>query len=105
MSVGYGTAKKPLPIVTGQDAEIPSVKSILAGEQTSTVFKDTRTLAIVLLDLHKLCGDVRKRSEIVATWITWGAEDHHLTSYQLDVLARLYAELFKNEPATTEWPR
>jgi putative multiple sugar transport system substrate-binding protein len=44
-SVGYGTAKKPLPIVTGQDAEIPSVKSILAGEQTSTVFKDTRTLA------------------------------------------------------------
>ncbi len=44
-SVGYGSAGKPLPIVTGQDAEIPSVKSILAGEQTSTVFKDTRTLA------------------------------------------------------------
>jgi putative multiple sugar transport system substrate-binding protein len=44
-SVGYGTAKKPLPIVTGQDAELPSVKSIIAGEQTSTVFKDTRTLA------------------------------------------------------------
>jgi putative multiple sugar transport system substrate-binding protein len=44
-SVGYGTAKKPMPVVTGQDAEIPSVKSILAGEQTSTVFKDTRTLA------------------------------------------------------------
>jgi putative multiple sugar transport system substrate-binding protein len=44
-SVGYGTAKKPLPVVTGQDAEIPSVKSILAKEQTQTVFKDTRTLA------------------------------------------------------------
>jgi putative multiple sugar transport system substrate-binding protein len=44
-SVGYGTAKKPLPVVTGQDAELPSVKSIIAGEQTSTVFKDTRTLA------------------------------------------------------------
>lgn len=44
-SVGYGTAKKPLPIVTGQDAEIPSVKSILAGEQSSTIFKDTRVLA------------------------------------------------------------
>jgi putative multiple sugar transport system substrate-binding protein len=44
-SVGYGTAKKPMPVVTGQDAEIPSVKSILAGEQTSTVFKDTRVLA------------------------------------------------------------
>ncbi len=44
-SVGYGAADKPLPIVTGQDAELPSVKSILAGEQTQTVFKDTRTLA------------------------------------------------------------
>ena len=31
--------------MTGQDAELPSVKSILAGEQTSTVFKDTRNLA------------------------------------------------------------
>ena len=43
-SVGYGSTKA-LPVVTGQDAEIPSVKSILAGEQASTVFKDTRTLA------------------------------------------------------------
>ncbi|TAX56829.1 sugar ABC transporter substrate-binding protein [Rhizobium leguminosarum] len=45
--VGYGTAAQPLPIVTGQDAEIPSVKSIIAGEQHSTVFKDTRELAKV----------------------------------------------------------
>lgn len=44
-SVGYGKGTKKLPIVTGQDAELPSVKSILAGEQTQTVFKDTRTLA------------------------------------------------------------
>jgi putative multiple sugar transport system substrate-binding protein len=44
-SAGYGTVKKPLPIVTGQDAELPSVKSILVGEQTQTVFKDTRILA------------------------------------------------------------
>jgi putative multiple sugar transport system substrate-binding protein len=44
-SVGYGKGDKKLPIVTGQDAELPSVKSILAGEQTQTVFKDTRTLA------------------------------------------------------------
>jgi len=43
--VGYGTANKPLPVVTGQDAELASVKSILAGEQTQTVFKDTRALA------------------------------------------------------------
>jgi putative multiple sugar transport system substrate-binding protein len=43
--VGYYSPDKPGPVVTGQDAELPSVKSILAGEQTSTVFKDTRTLA------------------------------------------------------------
>ncbi len=45
--VGYGTADKPLPIITGQDAELASVKSIIAGEQTQTVFKDTRELAKV----------------------------------------------------------
>ena len=43
--VGYGTASQAWPIVTGQDAEVASVKSIIAGEQTSTVFKDTRVLA------------------------------------------------------------
>jgi putative multiple sugar transport system substrate-binding protein len=44
-SSGYGTPANPLPIVTGQDAELASVKSIIAGEQTQTVFKDTRELA------------------------------------------------------------
>jgi len=43
--VGYGSADQPMPVVTGQDAEVPSVKSIIAGEQTQTVFKDTRELA------------------------------------------------------------
>jgi putative multiple sugar transport system substrate-binding protein len=43
--VGYGTPTQPMPVVTGQDAELASVKSILAGEQTQTVFKDTRELA------------------------------------------------------------
>ena len=45
--VGYGGRGQPMPVVTGQDAEVQSVKSILAGEQTSTVFKDTRELAKV----------------------------------------------------------
>ncbi|MBX6768008.1 MAG: sugar-binding protein [Actinomadura rubrobrunea] len=44
-SNGYGTAGQPYPIVTGQDAEVASIKSILAGEQYSTIFKDTRKLA------------------------------------------------------------
>ena len=45
--VGYGTADQPMPIVTGQDAELASVKGMIAGEQYSTVFKDTRNLAKV----------------------------------------------------------
>ncbi len=45
-SIGYGTsADMPMPVVSGQDAEIPSIKSIIAGEQYSTIFKDTRVLA------------------------------------------------------------
>jgi len=43
--VGYGKGSTPMPFVSGQDAELPSVKSILAGEQYSTIFKDTRALA------------------------------------------------------------
>ncbi len=39
-----GYAKGSLPVVTGQDAEKGSVKSIVAGEQYSTIFKDTRQL-------------------------------------------------------------
>jgi len=43
--VGYCTPEQPCPVVTGQDAETASVKSMIAGEQSYTVFKDTRVLA------------------------------------------------------------
>ncbi|OQR65492.1 sugar ABC transporter substrate-binding protein [Streptomyces maremycinicus] len=43
----YGSASKPLPVLTGQDAELASVKSIIAGGQTQTVYKDLRELAKV----------------------------------------------------------
>jgi putative multiple sugar transport system substrate-binding protein len=42
---GYGSGGKALPVITGQDAELESVKSILAGEQYSTIFKNTSDLA------------------------------------------------------------
>ncbi len=45
--VGYGTADQPMPVISGQDSEIPSVKSIIGHEQYSTIFKDTRDLAKV----------------------------------------------------------
>ncbi|MEU5040653.1 multiple monosaccharide ABC transporter substrate-binding protein [Streptomyces griseorubiginosus] len=46
-SDGYGKSSKPIPVITGQDAELASVKSIIAGQQTQTVYKDTRKLAEV----------------------------------------------------------
>jgi len=44
-NAGYGTAQNAIPVVTGQDAEIASVKLIADGVQSSTIFKDTRLLA------------------------------------------------------------
>lgn len=43
--VGYGSKEMPMPLISGQDAEVPSVKSIINREQYSTIFKDTRELA------------------------------------------------------------
>jgi putative multiple sugar transport system substrate-binding protein len=45
--VGYGSPDLPMPIISGQDSEIPSIKSIIAHEQYSSIFKDTRELAKV----------------------------------------------------------
>lgn len=49
--VGYGSGDMAIPVVSGQDAEIQSVKSIVSGEQYSTVFKDTRELARVTVGM------------------------------------------------------
>ncbi len=49
--VGYGTSGVAMPIISGQDAEIPSVKSIIGHEQYSTIFKDTRDLAKVAANM------------------------------------------------------
>ncbi|WP_067501025.1 multiple monosaccharide ABC transporter substrate-binding protein [Actinoplanes sp. TFC3] len=50
-SNGYGTAAQPYPTVTGQDAEAASVKSIIRGEQYSTIYKDTRALAKTTVEM------------------------------------------------------
>lgn len=49
--VGYGSGDLEMPIITGQDAEVPSVKAILRGDQYSTIFKDTRELAKVTVQM------------------------------------------------------
>jgi putative multiple sugar transport system substrate-binding protein len=59
-SNGYSGSGKPLPVVTGQDAEVQSVKSIMQGEQYSTIFKDTRELAKVTVAMVKAIGAGKK---------------------------------------------
>ncbi|MBZ5735466.1 sugar-binding protein [Nocardioides sp. TRM66260-LWL] len=54
---GNGYTDDDLPVVTGQDAEVQSVKSILGGEQYSTIFKDTRELAKVTVEMIKAIAE------------------------------------------------
>ncbi|MDR3072189.1 MAG: sugar-binding protein [Clostridiales Family XIII bacterium] len=43
--VAAGYTEKNFPVLTGQDCDITSVKNMIAGTQTMSVFKDTRILA------------------------------------------------------------
>ncbi|MEV8504693.1 sugar-binding protein [Actinoplanes sp. NPDC051475] len=44
---------KPVPVVTGQDSEVESIKSIMAGEQYMTINKDTRNLVKETINMVK----------------------------------------------------
>lgn len=44
-NAGYGTAAKPYPVITGQDCDKPNVIAMIKGQQSMSIFKDTRTLA------------------------------------------------------------
>lgn len=58
--VGYGSDSKKLPVITGQDATVAGVKSIIAGEQTETIFKDTRILAKNTIEMIKAISADKK---------------------------------------------
>lgn len=45
------SAGKDVPVITGQDSEVESVKSIMKGEQYSTINKDTRNLVAKTLEM------------------------------------------------------
>ncbi len=45
------------PLLTGQDCDIASVKNIIAGKQSMSIFKDTRTLASQVV---KMVGQILK---------------------------------------------
>ena len=49
------------PIITGQDCDISNVKNMIAGKQSMSVFKDTRTLAAQVV---KMVGQILKGEEV-----------------------------------------
>lgn len=50
VNAGY-EGGKDFPIITGQDCDITSVKNILSGTQSMSIFKDTRTLASKVVEM------------------------------------------------------
>ncbi|HHT48695.1 MAG TPA: sugar ABC transporter substrate-binding protein [Firmicutes bacterium] len=50
-NAGYGTADKPFPVITGQDCDKANVIAMINGEQSMSIFKDTRTLAAQVVDM------------------------------------------------------
>ncbi len=49
--VAAGFTKDNFPILTGQDCDKPAVKNMLAGIQSMSIFKDTRTLAAKVVEM------------------------------------------------------
>ncbi|NLW55575.1 MAG: sugar ABC transporter substrate-binding protein [Firmicutes bacterium] len=50
-NAGYGTPDKPFPVITGQDCDKPNVIAMINGEQSMSIFKDTRTLAAKVVEM------------------------------------------------------
>ncbi len=48
------------PIITGQDCDIANVKNMIAGKQSMSIFKDTRTLAAAVVDMVKAVMEGRE---------------------------------------------
>ena len=50
-NAGYGTPDKPYPVITGQDCDKPNVIAMINGQQSMSIFKDTRTLAAKVVEM------------------------------------------------------
>lgn len=59
--VSAKNAGQEVPVVTGQDSEVESLKSILAGNQYSTINKDTTNLVTQTV---KMVTDLQKGEDI-----------------------------------------
>ncbi len=79
---GYGTDAKPLPLVTGQDAETPSVQAIIDREQSETVYKDTRKLALVTA--HMVNSVLHGNSPVISDTKTYDNGKKIVPAYLLE---------------------
>ncbi|HEX2925650.1 MAG TPA: multiple monosaccharide ABC transporter substrate-binding protein [Ruminiclostridium sp.] len=50
-NAGYGSKDKPYPIITGQDCDKPNVIAMINGQQSMSIFKDTRNLADKVVEM------------------------------------------------------
>jgi len=71
-----------MPVVTGQDAEVESVKYIIDGLQSMTVYKDTRELAKTTVDMVVAVLDGKDPK--VNDTKTYNNGDHVIPAYLLD---------------------
>lgn len=50
-NAGYGSGDRQYPIITGQDCDKPNVVAMINGQQSMSIFKDTRTLAEKVVEM------------------------------------------------------
>jgi putative multiple sugar transport system substrate-binding protein len=96
-------AGKPVPVVTGQDSEVESVKSIMEGVQYSTINKDTTLLVAQAI---KMVGQLQKGEEVdVNDTESYDNGAKIVDSYLLDpviVTKDNAAEAYANVPSLLE---
>ncbi|PQZ57486.1 MULTISPECIES: sugar-binding protein [unclassified Microbacterium] len=96
-------AGKPVPVVTGQDSEVESVKSIMEGIQYSTINKDTTLLVEQSI---KMVGQLQKGEEVdVNDTEQYDNGKKIVPSYLLDpiiVTKENAAEAYANVPSLLE---
>jgi putative multiple sugar transport system substrate-binding protein len=81
IKVGYGQPNNPMPVITGQDADIPSSKAVLRGQQSSTVFKDTRELARITAQMAE--GLIKGKTPVINDTKTYNNGVRVVPSYLL----------------------
>lgn len=66
---GLGGEDQPMPIVPGQDADLASAQSVAAGEQYTTIFKDTRQLAeVAVAAVHQMLNGEEPETNDITTY-------------------------------------